>query len=1132
MRFGCYIVTLFTVLGSAMSDDWASFVATSGYTGPSHVLRSYATSWSLAERNFNEFLGSRTFRDDAAHEVESAHRFEMSGGAHHACSSVWDTFADSRSALYKLDGTVSSMRQMFFKSARTDVDNTAGDSIDSLRAAVSAMQLIVTGLAELGERAKAARRSDADSLHGLVREMDATITRSETVLAFHRLQSVVRSIQSRGDFSVASMFRANYWTALGKRNGDHQYPIPALLLSLSTFAALMDEENDVKRRAIEVSRIYRMANDIDTLLSSAQVEVSGQELDVDTPMMYRTRSSWIPVSYPSSWSNKMQTIEAIFAALANEGNFCRDMLMRYVPIQRYHAHVQNIKLLHHLVLELYSERFGQGLALTMVPPRSLESVYASMDVIENFISSVVPGNSNYLEAVKLVKIAIDNIIKQLYIVHNALQVKIIRGEVDAALAGVAYDHERLVSVLRPLLAEFARDLWRIKTTNQKQAEYLTRFRGALALCELHHSLKPSAPWRFDDDQAMTQSITSSASAEVVPVVLVLPVLLVPRFDASADLTDLEMFRSEIRFALQLWETEGREEIVSSMLGYVYDDDASEGLLPSLEAELSLLLAKLATRSFEEDFKGAHGATPRGADKLADLSVILEKYKFISSILRFSGELGQLLSVFWDAVFLKPARTSQEHLVSFVALFPVLVKSIGISSEAFCQRTSAVQSHLRRLMMTPDNKYSAFWKQAGADILAEFCPSVVDVNGMLDLLVTRVEALNPRPADFDIYTDRTLLTVSRTDVLRDTMRMFGGMELSQLQKAVFKIKFKGEHGVDAGGLKRDWYMLVTKEILDPQRHLFEETFVGSNRYKLNPFSAIHNEDPFSFYKFAGQFIAKAIMDRQALPADFTKNFYKWMIHGDGDVLPTVEMADYEDEAPEHYQQLRQTFLMGETPVEILEDMTFTVEHLIGRDYVEFELVEGGETKKVTNENKREYLQALIEYKMMKPVKMQMKAFLEGFYSIIPHSLIRDVFSPFSLSIVIAGQRDIDLEDWLANTRFTDGYSAESQQVVWFWNVLRRMDKPLLAKVLKFATGSSQVPVGGFRFLRQGSDGSQSPFKITRAGISESGLFNDNPLPVAHTCFNQLDLPVYATEDELEKKLLSALEHGSDGIFLII
>jgi E3 ubiquitin-protein ligase HUWE1 len=61
--------------------------------------------------------------------------------------------------------------------------------------------------------------------------------------------------------------------------------------------------------------------------------------------------------------------------------------------------------------------------------------------------------------------------------------------------------------------------------------------------------------------------------------------------------------------------------------------------------------------------------------------------------------------------------------------------------------------------------------------------------------------------------------------------------------------------------------------------------------------------------------------------------------------------------------------------------------------------------------------------------------------------------------------------------------------------------------------------GFSNL-QGMRGVQK-FSIHRA-------HGDNSLlPTAHTCFNQLDLPAYSSLEELRKKLLIAINEGSEG-----
>ena len=67
--------------------------------------------------------------------------------------------------------------------------------------------------------------------------------------------------------------------------------------------------------------------------------------------------------------------------------------------------------------------------------------------------------------------------------------------------------------------------------------------------------------------------------------------------------------------------------------------------------------------------------------------------------------------------------------------------------------------------------------------------------------------------------------------------------------------------------------------------------------------------------------------------------------------------------------------------------------------------------------------------------------------------------------------------------------------------------------------SQVPLDGFKAL-QGSDGTKQ-FNIQKA------FGGTHLLPSAHTCFNQLDLPAYTSEDMLREKLMIAIKEGSEG-----
>jgi E3 ubiquitin-protein ligase NEDD4 len=105
-----------------------------------------------------------------------------------------------------------------------------------------------------------------------------------------------------------------------------------------------------------------------------------------------------------------------------------------------------------------------------------------------------------------------------------------------------------------------------------------------------------------------------------------------------------------------------------------------------------------------------------------------------------------------------------------------------------------------------------------------------------------------------------------------------------------------------------------------------------------------------------------------------------------------------------------------------------------------------------------------------------------------------------------------DDW---SNFTDyrGYEKTDQVIEWFWQCIRSWPLERKSRLLQFTTGTSRVPVNGFKDL-QGSDGPRR-FTIEKSGDPQG-------LPRSHTCFNRLDLPPYTDYESLEKKLMFALE----------
>ena len=121
------------------------------------------------------------------------------------------------------------------------------------------------------------------------------------------------------------------------------------------------------------------------------------------------------------------------------------------------------------------------------------------------------------------------------------------------------------------------------------------------------------------------------------------------------------------------------------------------------------------------------------------------------------------------------------------------------------------------------------------------------------------------------------------------------------------------------------------------------------------------------------------------------------------------------------------------------------------------------------------------------------------------------SPLDLEALIAGieMREIDVKDWQMHAK---GIAERSHPDLarFFWESLEEMNPEQRTKVLGFACGSLRVPATGFQAL-------SPPFEL-----SVTVGADPNSLPTAHTCVNQLCLPVYKTKEELKEKLLLAME----------
>lgn len=112
-----------------------------------------------------------------------------------------------------------------------------------------------------------------------------------------------------------------------------------------------------------------------------------------------------------------------------------------------------------------------------------------------------------------------------------------------------------------------------------------------------------------------------------------------------------------------------------------------------------------------------------------------------------------------------------------------------------------------------------------------------------------------------------MEVDREHVLEQSFHKFMCLRRNELHQWM-RINFRGEDGLDAGGLEREWFGLIAEKLFDPAVGLFSCSSgeaANAGNYFINPVSGHVCEFHLDYFQFAGRFLAKAIMEQQSLMA---------------------------------------------------------------------------------------------------------------------------------------------------------------------------------------------------------------------------------------------------------------------------
>ena len=428
----------------------------------------------------------------------------------------------------------------------------------------------------------------------------------------------------------------------------------------------------------------------------------------------------------------------------------------------------------------------------------------------------------------------------------------------------------------------------------------------------------------------------------------------------------------------------------------------------------------------------------------------------------------------------------------------------------------------------------------------------------------------------------VLKVPRASLLEDSLAFLRSVPDSDLTKEL-KIEFVGEQGVDAGGLKKEFFQLLVPQLFDPVVGMFsktanEEVFFNAacdwylDEYELAGYWSVCSHPtpscsrcgylwrPIKSSAHNGDSFEPSLSDLQELDADLAKGL-KQLLAFDGDV-ENIFCRTFEDDDP--------AGLPGAT----------------------IELMPNGASTPVTNDNREDYVNALCDYRLKEAVRTQFDRFAKGFWRVLGQSSIERVVEAEELRVMVQGdEAPLDwaaLQDVCAYEGFgeavgdaspppedgsgdggdsaaaasssdSDSDASDSSGEPLFGAVTeprvadgdgdaatpdggaeaaapgahgtrtspRRscghgaFDDALQRDFLMFVTGSKTAPMGGLGALRPPAHAS---FKVQRAGPDSDAL------PTSHTCFNTLLLPEYDPPQKVAKLLEYAVREGHEGFAL--
>lgn len=517
--------------------------------------------------------------------------------------------------------------------------------------------------------------------------------------------------------------------------------------------------------------------------------------------------------------------------------------------------------------------------------------------------------------------------------------------------------------------------------------------------------------------------------------------------------------------------------------------------------------------------------------LDDIEVYEEQISFkMEELVTISSFLNTFVyKMIWDGIL---ENAKGEKLDLFHSVHGWLM----VLYERDCRRRFTPEDHWLRKDLKPSLLFQELEKgKKRAQLLLQYIPHVIPHKNRVLLfrnIVTKEKETLGLVETSSASPHVTHITIRRSRMLEDGYDQLRRLPVNSI-KGVIRVKFVNDLGVDEAGIDQDGVFKefleeIIKKVFNPALNLFKTTS-GNERLYPSPTSSIH-ENHLQLFEFVGKMLGKAMYEGIVVDVPFASFFLSQVLghhhstfYSSIDELPSLDS--------EFYKNLT-SIKRYDGDVSDL-GLTLSYDEEVMGQLVCHELIPGGKTMPVTNENKISYIHLMAHFRMHTQIKEQTAAFIRGFRSIINPEWLHMFSTPEVQRLISGDNAEIDLDDLKKHTVYYGGFHSSHRVILWLWDILSSDFTPEeRAMFLKFVTSCSRPPLLGFAYLKP-------PFSIRCVEVSDDqdtgdtlgsvlrGFFTirkkepGGRLPTSSTCFNLLKLPNYSKKSILRDKLRYAI-----------